>query len=306
MVDCGDKLWKDGKLVEADSCRLPLLTHSLHYGVGVFEGIRAYRGPDGRAQIFRLSDHVARLYDSCRLVHLEPQPTPDEVCAGCVTLLRYHGWEDAYLRPLVVLGEGAMGLFPSANPVWTFVVAWRWGAYLGSDALEHGIRVTISSHSRQHIRAVLPRAKVSGYYVTSVLAKQEAKARGFDEALLLDCGGHVAEGSGENLFVVRRGKLLTPPLSGSILDGLTRDTVMTLAGELGIEVLEQSLLRDDLYLADEVFLTGTAAEVTPVVQVDDRAIGDGKPGPISRVLQEQYFSVVRGANGAHAEWRTEV
>jgi branched-chain amino acid aminotransferase len=307
MADIGASVWLDGKLVDRETtARLPLLTHTLHYGVGAFEGIRAYRRASGETTIFRLEEHVRRLFDSCRLVLIEPLVTPQAVCQGCIDVLRENQLAEGYLRPIVVLGEGAMGLFPQGNPVHTFIAAWAWGTYLGKDALEQGIRCKVSSYTRAHVNSAFSRGKLTGQYIVSVMAKREVKLAGYDEALLLDGNGMVAEGSGENVFIVQDGRVITPPLSSSILAGITRETVLTLAREEGIPVLEQAFPRDALLLADEVFLTGTAAELTPVREIDDRKIGTGSVGPVTRILQERYFDAVRGAAQDHPEWLTRV
>ncbi len=306
MSQYGSSIWRDGEITARDAAGVPLLTHTLHYGVGAFEGIRAYRRTGGETVIFRLREHVQRLFDSCKLVMIEPTVTPEQVCQGCIDVLLHNRLEEGYLRPLVLLGEGAMGLYPQGNPVLTYIAAWAWGTYLGKDALEHGIRCKVSSYARPHLNAAFARAKLTGQYIISVMAKREAKLNGYDEALLLDLNGSVAEGSGENVFIVKDGRLITPPLGASILAGITRDTVLSLAREEGIVVLEQSFPRDELLLADEVFLTGTAAEITPVREVDDRKIGSGSVGPVTRVLQERYFGVVRGARQDHPEWLTLV
>jgi len=305
MANIGAKVWLDGELIDrVDAGRVSMLTHTLHYGVGAFEGIRAYRSATGETAIFRLGEHIRRLFDSCRLVMIEPTVSVEAVCHGCVEVLRVNQLAEGYLRPIVLLGEGAMGLFPQGNPVLTFVAAWSWGTYLGQDALERGIRCKVSSYARPHVNSAFSRGKLTGQYIMSVLAKREVKSAGYDEALLLDGNGMLAEGSGENLFIVRDGVLITPLLSSAILAGITRDTVLTLAREEGIPVLEQPFPRDALLLADEAFLTGTAAEVTPVREVDDRRIGSGSVGPITKRLQDRYFAAVRGA--AHPEWLTRV
>ncbi|HWO12563.1 MAG TPA: branched-chain amino acid transaminase [Polyangiaceae bacterium] len=307
MAEYGSSIWLDGKIVARDSAaHVPLLTHTLHYGVGAFEGIRAYRRAGGETMIFRLREHVQRLFDSCKLVMIEPSVSVEQVCRGCVDVLLANQLEAGYLRPIVLLGEGAMGLYPQGNPVLTFIAAWAWGAYLGKDALEHGIRCKVASYARPHVNVSFSRAKLTGQYIVSVMAKREVKVAGYDEALLLDLNGMVAEGSGENVFIVKAGRLITPPLSSAILAGITRDTVLTLAREEGIPVVEQSFPRDDLLLADEAFLTGTAAEITPVREVDDRRIGDGRVGPVTRLLQERYFALVRGSRDDHPDWLTLV
>ncbi len=305
-VEKGRKIWVDGEFVDWDAAQVHVLTHSLHYGLAAFEGIRAYKRADGATYVFRLREHVERLFDSCRMALLVPKPTREAVEQACVETLRQNGMDDGYIRPIVFVGEGAMGIYAPHNPVRTSVIAWKWGAYLGDDALKNGIRAKISSLSRLHVNVSLAKAKITGQYTNSILAKREAKFGGYDEAILLDTSGYVSEGSGENIFVVKKGVLYTPDLSCSILEGITRDSVMTLARELGLPVVEARLTRDQLWLADEVFLTGTAAEVTPVREIDNRTIGGGSMGPITKRLQTRFFEVVRGSDASHPEWLTRV
>jgi len=307
------KFWKDGNVLDWETAgKVSLLTHTLHYGLGAFEGIRAYErkaGPNRAAAetaIFRLDEHVDRLFDSAKLVLMVPRVTRDDVKRGAAAVLRENRMKEGYIRPLVILGEGPMGLLPTENPVETYVMAWTWGAYLGAEGLERGIRCKVSSFARPKVNSALPRGKLVGQYVNSTLAKQEAKLAGYDEALLLDSNGHVSEGSGENLFIVERGKLVTPPLSSAILPGITRDTIMILAREEGIDVEEKSFTRDAVFLADEVFLTGTAAEVTPVREVDGRVIGGGTAGEVTKLLQKRFFDIVTGADDSHPEWLTRL
>jgi branched-chain amino acid aminotransferase len=304
MVDKVKKIWMEGELVDWDEAKVHVLTHSLHYGLGAFEGIRAYRRADGRTAIFRLREHIDRLFDTCKLVFTMPRFTREQLGDACVQLLRENQMDEAYLRPVVFLGDGAMGVYAPNNPVRTTIIAWRWGAYLGSGALDSGIRAKLSSWSRHHVHVSLPKGKIMGQYTNSTLAKREAKMAGYDEAILMDTSGYVCEGSGENIFMVKGGRLITPPLNVSILAGITRDTILTLAREEGIPVAEENITRDQLYLADEAFFTGTAAEVTPIREVDDRALGDGRVGPITRRLQQRYFDVVKGSDSAHPEWLT--
>jgi branched-chain amino acid aminotransferase len=304
MVDKVKSIWMEGELIAWDDAKLHILTHTMHYGLGAFEGIRAYQRTDGTTSIFRLHEHLIRLFDSCKLMMIEPRFTREQVTAACVALLQDNKMEDAYLRPIIWVGDGAMGVYAPDNPIRTAVIAWRWGTYLGKGALEHGIRVKISSWARHHIHVSLAKGKIMGQYTNSVLAKREAKLGGYDEAVLMDVQGYVSEGSGENLFIVKKGKLITPPLSASILEGVTRDTILTLAREEGIPVAEEMITRDQLYLADEVFLTGTAAEVTPIREVDNRKIGE--IGPITKRLQQRYFDVVKGSDTSHPEWLTRV
>jgi branched-chain amino acid aminotransferase len=305
MVTCADKIWIDGELrTDDDASQVSLLTHTLHYGVGAFEGVRAYKRASGESAIFRLHEHVRRLFDSCKLVLMTPTVTPDQVARGCVDVLAKSSMPDGYIRPICYLGAGSMGLLPRDNDVVTAITAWSWGAYLGGDALDVGIRCKISSLSRHHVNVAYTRGKIIGQYVSSVMAKRDAQLSGFDEAILLDTRGYVAEGSGENIFAVRDGELITPPLAAAILPGITRDTVMVLAREAGLTVREELFTRDELFLADEVFFTGTAAEITPIREIDHRPVGDGKVGPMTRRLQERYFDIVRGRDTTHPEWLT--
>ncbi len=306
MVDKLKTIWMDGEFVDWDDARVHILTHSMHYGLGAFEGIRAYKRAGGETAIFRLRDHVQRLMDSCRLAMMKPQVSPEAIELACAEILRKNDMDDGYLRPLVWVGDGAMGAYAPDNPIRTSVIAWRWGAYLGAEALERGIRTRISSWARHHVSVSLAKGKIVGQYTNSVLAKRDAKAAGFDEAILLDVHGYVSEGSGENIFIVKNGRLYTPPLHASILAGITRDTILNLAREEGIPVSEEMITRDQLYLADEAFFTGTAAEVTPIREVDFRAIGAGTRGPITQRLQARYFDIVKGTDSSHPEWLTRV
>lgn len=304
MVEKLHEIWVDGELVPWDDAKVHLLTHSLHYGLGAFEGIRCYKRADGKSYIFRLREHIDRLFDTCKMVLLQPKFTREQIARACSDVLKANALEEGYLRPVIFMGEGAMGIYAPNNPVRATVIAWKWGAYLGDEALKSGIRCKISSFARHHINISLAKAKMMGQYTNSVLAKREAKLGGYDEAILLDSSGYVSEGSGENLFLVKKGKLLTPDLSSSILEGITRDTVITLAREMGLTVEEARVTRDQLWLADEAFFTGTAAEITPVREVDDRLIGDGVVGPITKKLQSNFFDVVRGSDNTHPEWLT--
>jgi branched-chain amino acid aminotransferase len=306
MVEKLSKVWMDGELVAWDDANVPILTHSLHYGLAAFEGIRAYKRADGKTYVFRLKEHIDRLFDSCRLTLLTPRVNREQISAACADVLRANNLAEGYLRPMFFLGEGAMGIYAPDNPVRSAVIAWKWGAYLGEEALKHGIRAKISSFARHHINISLAKAKMTGQYTNSVLAKREAKFGGYDEAILLDSNGYVSEGSGENIFIVKKGVLHTPDLSSSILEGITRDTVLTLARELSIPVHECKITRDQLWLADEAFFTGTAAEITPIREVDNRAIGEGTVGPITRRIQERFFEIVRGSDSSHPEWLTKV
>jgi branched-chain amino acid aminotransferase len=306
MVDKVKSIWLEGELVPWDEAKLHVLTHTLHYGLGAFEGIRAYRRADGATSVFRLNEHIQRLFDTCKLVMIEPRFNAEQVTAACLTLLRDNHMDEAYIRPVVFVGDGAMGVYAPDNPIRTMIVAWKWGAYLGQGAVEHGIRAKVASWARHHIHVSMPRGKIMGQYTNSTLAKREAKMGGYDEAILMDVNGYVSEGSGENLFMVKRGKLITPPLSASILEGVTRDTILTLAREEGIPVSEEMMTRDQLYLADESFFTGTAAEITPIREIDDRRIGEGTVGPVTKRMQQRFFDVVKGSDASHPEWLTRV
>jgi branched-chain amino acid aminotransferase len=306
MVDKVKKIWLDGQLIDWDAANVHVMTHSLHYGLAAFEGIRAYQRADGGTYVFRLREHVDRLFDSCKMCLLKPEYTREQVIRVCGEILRVNGMTEGYIRPMVYVGEGAMGIYAPNNPVRTAVIAWKWGAYLGEEALKSGIRTKISSFARHHINVRLAKAKMTGQYTNSVLAKREAKLGGYDEAILLDSNGYVSEGSGENIFVVRKGVIHTPDLSCSILEGITRDTVITLARELGMTVAEDRITRDQLWLADEVFFTGTAAEVTPVREIDNRTVGDGTVGVLTKRIQQRFFEVVRGSDTSHPEWLTKV
>jgi branched-chain amino acid aminotransferase len=306
MVDKEKKVWLDGEFVDWDEAKVHILTHSLHYGLSAFEGIRAYKRADGATYVFRLREHIDRLFDTCKMCLLKPEFTREQITSVCCETLRVNGMSEGYLRPMVFVGEGAMGIYAPTNPIRTVVVGWKWGAYLGEEALKSGIRTKISSFARHHINVSLAKAKMCGQYTNSVLAKREAKLGGYDEAILLDTNGFVSEGSGENIFVVRKGIVYTPDLSNSILEGITRDSVITLAREIGLTVIEGRITRDQLWLADEVFFTGTAAEVTPVREVDNRTVGEGTVGHVTKQIQARFFEVVRGSDTSHAEWLTRV
>jgi branched-chain amino acid aminotransferase len=299
-----DSIWLDGQLVPWDGASEHLLAHTFHYGVGAFEGIRAYQRADGRTQIFRLRDHVSRLLDSCVICTMDCPYTLEQIERACMDVVRSNKMTQCYLRPLVYLGYGALGLGSLEPPVRTMVACYEWGAYLGDEGLKKGIKCMVSGFTRANSNSVMNKGKICGQYVTSVLAKRMAVKSGFDEALMMDPQGMVAEGTGENIFIVKRGVVRTPPLSAAILDGITRDTLITLMREQGIEVREDMIARDELYTADEVFLTGTAAEITPVRDIDHRKIGRGEAGPVTRRVQEAFFSVVKGNDSKHDNWLT--
>ena len=301
----GDKIWLDGRLVDWDQGRVSLLTHTLHYGLGVFEGIRCYRNADGRSAVFRLPEHVRRLFESAHINLMEIPFTPQQVTEAILETLRANRLEEGYVRPLVFIGDGAMGLNPGDNPIRVAVIVWPWGAYLGEDGLERGIRAKVSTFCRHHVNAKMTKGKTCGDYVNSILAKREALLDGYDEAILLDTEGLVSEASGENVFVVRDGQIHTPPLP-TVLDGITRASVIEVARDKGIPVTETHVTRDELYIADEVFLTGTAAEVTPIREIDHRTVGEGRRGPITKTLQDAFFAIVAGRQRKYESWLTYV
>lgn len=284
-------IWMDGELVPYDQANIHVLSHTLHYGLGVFEGIRSYRQPGGGGGVFKLDEHIRRLMDSAKMCRMEMTFTAEQLRAACLETLQANGFDEAYIRPIVFLGSGQMGLGARGNTVHVAIATWKWGAYLGDDGMNQGIRTATSSFTRHHVNANLQRAKVIGHYVNSILAKYEANDNGFDEAIMLDQHGSVAEGTGENLFVMRDGIVKTPP-TVNILAGITRRTAIDILAHDGIRVHEMPFGRDALYVADEIFMTGTAAEITPVREVDRREVGD--PGPITRRVQETYMAGVKG------------
>lgn len=304
MVQKSEKIWFDGELIPWDEARVHVLTHTLHYGAGVFEGIRAYKCSDGKSAVFRLEEHMQRLIHSAHILGITLPYSVDDLCKATIDTLTANKLDAAYIRPLVFIGEGAMGVHPGDNPIHTTIATWPWGAYLGEEALDKGIRVRTSSYARHHVNVMMTKSKCCGNYVNSVLAKTEAVADGYDEAIMLDTHGCVAEGSGENLFMVRKDVVKTPPLA-NVLDGLTRDSVITLAQELGYEVRETTITRDKLYTADEAFFTGTAAEITPIREMDRRQIGEGKAGPVAKAIQQEFFKIVQGENDDYAHWLYE-
>jgi branched-chain amino acid aminotransferase len=301
----GDKIWLDGRMVDWDDANVHILTHSLHYGLGVFEGIRCYRTDDGRSAVFRLGDHIRRLFESAHINLLDIPHSREEITAAVLDCLRANRLAEGYIRPLVFIGEGAMGLNPADNPIRVAVIVWPWGKYLGEEGMELGIRAKVSSFTRHFVNAKMTKGKTCGDYVNSILAKREALLDGYDEAIMLDTQGLVSEASGENLFTVRDGCVRTPPLQ-TVLDGITRASVIEIARGKGIPVVEGAITRDDLYVADEVFLTGTAAEVTPIREIDHRRIGQGRRGPIAKTLQDAFFDIVAGRDKKHERWLTFV
>ncbi len=304
MADRDGKIWKDGKLVDWRDANLHMLTHSLHYGMAVFEGVRAYKTNDGTA-IFRLKEHTQRLFNSAKIFQMVIPFDMDTLIEAQREVVRVNQLESCYLRPLVWIGSEKMGVSARGNTIHVGIAAWPWGAYLGEEGLKRGIRVKTSSFTRHHVNVSMVRAKASGYYINSILANQEVTAEGYDEALLLDTDGYVSEGAGENVFIVRNGKIFTPDLA-SCLDGITRDAVLTMARDTGIEVIEKRITRDEVYCADEAFFTGTAAELTPIRELDNRQIGTGSRGPVTEKLQSLFFDVVSGKSDKYRHWLTKV
>jgi branched-chain amino acid aminotransferase len=304
MADRDGYIWYDGKLVDWRDAKVHVLTHSLHYGMAVFEGVRAYKTDSGTA-IFRLQEHTRRLLNSAKIFQMKVPYSFDELVAAQKETVRANRLEACYIRPIAWIGSEKMGVSAKGNTIHVSVAVWPWGAYLGEDGIAKGIRVKTSSFSRHHVNVSLVRAKASGYYINSILANQEVTAHGYDEALLLDTEGYVSEGSGENVFLVRNGTLYTPDLA-SCLDGITRDAVITMARDLGIAVVEKRITRDEMYCADEAFFTGTAAEVTPIRELDDRPIGEGRRGPVTERLQSLFFEIVAGRSDTYRHWLTLV
>ncbi len=301
MVEKVPKIWMDGKFVPWEEANVHILTHSLHYGLAVFEGIRCYHCHDGKSAVFRLREHVDRLFDSAQIGDIKIPYSKQKISEACKETMKVNQLREGYIRPIVFIGEGAMGVYPGDNPIQVAIITWSWGAYLGEGALEKGIRVKVSSYTRHHVNVMMTKAKICGNYVNSVLAKREVMKIGYDEALMLDTEGYVSEASGENIFMVKNGLLKTTPLT-SILPGITRDSVIRIAKARKIPLIEERFTRDELYTAQEAFFTGTAAELTPIREVDDRIIGDGKPGPMTKELQATFFDIVKGKNAEYREW----
>jgi branched-chain amino acid aminotransferase len=304
MSDRDGFIWFNGQLVPWRDANIHVLTHSLHYGMAVFEGVRAYKTANGPA-IFRLDEHTKRLFNSAKIFQMALPYSYQEVFDAQLEVVKSNQLSACYLRPIAWIGSEKLGISARSNSIHMSVAAWEWGAYLGEDGLNKGIRVKTSSYSRHHVNVSLVRAKASGYYINSILANQEVTVHGYDEALLLDTDGYVSEGSGENVFIVRDGVLYTPDLA-SCLAGITRDAIITIAHDLGIEVREKRITRDEMYCADEAFFTGTAAEVTPIRELDDRIIGEGKRGPVTEKIQTIFFDAVNGKNSHYSTWLTYV
>jgi branched-chain amino acid aminotransferase len=303
MALTGKKIWLDGEMVNWDEAKVHVLSHALHYGTGYFEGIRCYALEDGRSAVFRLDEHVRRFFDSGKILGF-PLPRPfGEIKNAILDTVRANGLKECYIRPLAFVGLGEMGLYAPDNPIHVAIAAWSWGAYLGDEGIKNGIRAKVSSYTRHHPNVMMTKSKVSGNYINSVLAKAEVKQAGYDEAIMLDPDGYVAEASGENIFIVRDGRIKTTPLT-SILPGITRDSVLTIARDKGYPVEEERFTRDELYTADEAFFTGTAAELTPIREVDNRKVGERCPGPATQDLQQTFFDIIKGKNNKYARWLT--
>jgi branched-chain amino acid aminotransferase len=302
-IQAVEKIWMDGKLVAWEDAKVHLLTHSLHYGSGVFEGIRAYATSQGPA-VFRLTDHIVRLFNSAKIFMIDIPYSVDELVDAVKLTVRESGLDSCYIRPIVYLGYGEMGLNPLPCPVNVAVAVWPWGTYLGDEGIKHGVRMKISSWQRHDPNAMPPAAKGTGMYINSSMAKVEALKAGYDEAILLSPQGYVSECTGENIFIVRGGRILTPPTSAGALEGITQDSVETIATDLGIEYVEAHILRSDLYTCDEAFLSGTAAEIVPIRSIDDREVGE--PGPITRKVQETFFATVKGEVDRYKDWLEHV
>lgn len=304
MDDRDGKIWFNGELVEWRSATTHVLTHTLHYGMGVFEGVRAYETPDGPG-IFRLQDHTKRLFNSAKIVGMQLPFTEEQINRAHIDVVKANNLASCYFRPMAYYGSGKLGVAPKQDDVQVILAAWAWGAYLGEEGMRKGIRVRVSSFTRHHPNVTMIKAKANGNYMNSIMANTEATRDGYDEAILLDAQGYVAEGSGENIFTVRDGVLYTPALDVA-LDGITRRSVIAIASEMGLKVVEKRLTRDELYVADEVFFTGTAAEVTPIREIDGRQIGIGERGPITAEIQQRYFDIVQGKNPKYRDWLTYV
>ena len=301
-----EKIWLDGKFVPWHEANVHVLTHTLHYGLGVFEGVRCYQTKKKKSAIFRLHEHVVRLFNSAIVLGIEIPFSQKEIFTAIQLVVRKNKLKECYIRPIVFLGHNQMGLNPNGVDVRVAIAAWPWGTYLGEEGISRGIRVRISSFTRHHVNITMTRAKACGHYVNSILAKTEAVRDGYDEAILLDSQGYVSEGSGENIFLLSKGRLKTPALSCSNLEGITRDSVFDIAKHLKIEVEEGRITRDELYIADEVFLTGTAAEITPVREIDNRTIGNGKRGKTTTRIQKMFFEIVHGSHAKFKKWLSEV
>ncbi len=305
LSDRDGKIWMDGELVDWRDAKIHVLSHTLHYGCGVFEGVRAYDTANGPA-VFRLQEHTERLFNSAKILRMKLPFTQDEVNEAHRTVVRENGLASGYIRPLAWIGSEKLGVSPIGNSIHVMVAAWSWGAYLGDEGMSRGIRIKTSSYTRHHVNITMTQAKAVSNYSNSILANMEATQDGYDEALLLDASGFVSEGAGENIFIVKKGVVYTPDLSAGALNGITRNTIMHIAADLGIEVVQKRITRDEVYIADEAFFTGTAAEVTPIRELDRVEIGAGSRGPVTEKIQKAFFDIVNGRNPKYAHWLTPV
>ncbi len=306
MSDRDGKIWMDGQMVEWRDAKIHVLSHTLHYGCGAFEGVRAYKGDDGSTAIFRLEEHTNRLFNSAKILRMTIPFTKEEVNQAQLDVIRANKLESGYLRPLTWVGDKKLGVSTKGNDIHLMVAAWPWGAYLGEEGMKRGIRVKISSYTRHHVNITMTQAKAVSNYTNSILANREATDDGYDEAVLLDASGFVAEGAGENIFVVKDGVVYTPDLSAGALNGITRNTVLHICKDLGLELVQKRITRDEVYISDEVFFTGTAAEVTPIREIDRIEIGSGSRGPITEKIQSAFFDIVNGRNPKYADWLSKV
>ena len=306
LSDRDGKIWMDGQMVDWRDAKIHVLTHTLHYGCGAFEGVRAYQGDNGRTAIFRLQEHTNRLFNSAKILRMAIPFSKEQVNAAQIAVIRENQLQSGYLRPLTWVGDRKLGVSTKGNDIHLMVAAWPWGAYLGEDGMKRGIRTKISSYTRHHVNITMTQAKAVSNYTNSILANREATDDGYDEAILLDASGFVSEGAGENIFVIKDGVVHTPDLSAGALNGITRNTVLHICKDLGLELIQKRITRDELYIADEIFFTGTAAEVTPIREVDRVEIGSGSRGPITEKIQSAFFDIVNGRNPQYAHWLTPV
>ena len=305
MSDRDGKIWMDGQLVDWRSAKIHVLSHTLHYGCGAFEGVRAYKTEQGTA-IFRLQEHTDRLFNSAKILRMAIPFTKEQLNEAQCAVIRENNLESGYLRPLIWIGDKKLGVSPKGNTIHAMVAAWAWGAYLGEEGMKRGIRVKTSSYTRHHVNITMTQAKAVSNYSNSILANMEATDDGYDEALLLDSAGFVSEGAGENIFVIKDGVIYTPDLSAGALNGITRNTIFHIAKDLGLEIIQKRITRDEVYIADEAFFTGTAAEVTPIRELDRVQLGAGSRGPITEKIQAAFFDIVNGRNPKYAHWLTKV
>ena len=306
MSDRDGKIWMDGQMVEWRDAKIHVLSHTLHYGCGAFEGVRAYKGDDGSTAIFRLEEHTTRLFNSAKILRMVIPFTKEEVSQAQIDVILANKLESGYLRPLTWVGDKKLGVSTKGNDIHLMVAAWPWGAYLGEEGMKRGIRVKISSYTRHHVNITMTQAKAVSNYTNSILANREATDDGYDEAVLLDASGFVSEGAGENIFVIKDGAVYTPDLSAGALNGITRNTVLHICKDLGLELIQKRITRDEVYISDEVFFTGTAAEVTPIREIDRIEIGSGSRGPITEKIQSAFFDIVNGRNPKYAHWLSKV